>query len=356
MSAVHMPDIPASTLIEFATNLFAGVGVPRGDAAIVATSLVGANLRGHDSHGVMRVLQYVEFIERGEIRLGVDLRVVQETPALVVCDGQWGLGQIQAHRLLDLLFPKARALGVAVGAARDCGHIGRLGEYAERVASEGLALLATVNNCGGWQRVAPPGGLQPRLSTNPFCASIPTNEPDAPVVADFGTSVVAEGKVRGYHISQRQVPEGWLLDHEGRPTTDPAVLYEPPLGTILPLGGAQSYKGFGLALILELWAGGLSGGRCSDPVGRPVGGNNVFFVVFDPEHFAGNESIKDQASRLAEFIRATPRLPGVDAILLPGDPERISLERRSVDGIPVDTNLHSKLAQLAQRLGVPSLD
>jgi hydroxycarboxylate dehydrogenase B len=351
-----MPDIPAATLIEFATDLLAGAGVPRGDAALVATRLVGANLRGHDSHGVMRVLQYVEFVERGEIRLGVDLRVVQETPALVVCDGQWGLGQVQSHRLLDLLFPKATAIGVAVGAARDCGYIGRLGEYAERTAAEGLLLMATVNNCGGWQRVAPPGGIEPRLSTNPFCASIPTDNPDAPIVADFGTSVVAEGKVRGYYISKRPVPEGWLLDHDGQPTTDPAVLYEPPLGTILPVGGAQSYKGFGLGLILELWAAGLSGGRSSSPNARPVGGNNVVFVVFDPKHFAGDECVSGQATRLAEFIRATPRIPGVDAILLPGDPERISLERRSVDGIPLDTNLRAKLAELAQRLGVAPLD
>ena len=118
---LRMADIPASTLIEFATSLLAGAGVPRDDAAVVATSLVGANLRGHDSHGVMRVLQYVQFVERGEIRLGVDLRVVQETPAMLVCDGQWGLGQVQAQRLLDLLVPKARVLGVAVGAAQIAG-------------------------------------------------------------------------------------------------------------------------------------------------------------------------------------------------------------------------------------------
>ncbi len=351
-----MADIPASTLIEFATALLAGAGVPREDAVVVATSLVGANLRGHDSHGVMRVLQYVEFVERGEIRPGVDLQVVQETAAMLVCDGQWGLGQVQAQRLLDLLVPKARVLGVAVGAARDCGHIGRLGEYAERAASLGLMLLAVVNNCGGWKRVAPPGGIEPRLSTNPFCASVPTEDPDAPIVADFSTSVVAEGKVRRHYIGQRPVPEGWLLDHRGQPTTDPAVLYEPPLGTILPLGGAQSYKGFGLALILELWAGGLSGGRCSDPEVRAVGGNNILFVVFDPEFFAGKEYVIGQASRLGEFIHATPRLPGVDAILLPGEPERIMFERRSVDGIPLDPQLRAKLAQLAQRLGVAPLD
>ena len=148
----------------------------------------------------------------------------------MVCDGQWGLGQVQAHRLLDLVIPKARAMGVAVGTARDCGHIGRLGEYAERAASLGLLLLATVNNGGAVQRVAPPGGLEPRLSTNPFCAGVPTADPDAPIVVDFGTSVVAEGKVRDYYISERPVPEGWLLDHQGQPTTDPSVLYEPPQG------------------------------------------------------------------------------------------------------------------------------
>jgi uncharacterized oxidoreductase len=289
----------------------------------------------------MRVLQYVEFVERGDIRIGVDLRVVQETPALVVCDGQWGLGQVQAHRLLDLLYPKARAIGVAVGAARDCGHIGRLGEYAERTASEGLLLLATVNNCGGWPRVAPPGGIEPRLSTNPFCASVPTNNAQAPIVADFGTSVVAEGKVRGYYISQRKVPEGWLLDHAGHTTTDPSVLYEPPLGTILPLGGAQSYKGFALGLILELWAGGLSGGRCSSSESRPVGGNNIFFAIFSPEHFAGRDHIYNQSSQLAEFIRLTPRASSVDAILLPGDPERVAFEQRSKNGIPIEVTLAS---------------
>jgi hydroxycarboxylate dehydrogenase B len=350
-----MTEFPAPKLIKFAADVLAGAGVPRGDAATVAASLVGANLRGHDSHGVMRVLQYVEFVERGEIKIGVELRVVQETPAIIVCDGQWGLGQVQAHRLLDLLIPKARALGVAAGAARDCGHIGRLGEYAERTASEGLLLMATVNNCGGWPRVAPPGGIEPRLSTNPFCASVPTNDPAAPIVVDFGTSVVAEGKVRGYYISQRRVPEGWLLDHEGTPTTDPAVLYEPPLGTILPLGGAQSYKGFGLGLILELWAGGLSGGRCSAPEARPVGGNNVFFVLFSPEHFTGSEHVYDQSSRLAEFVRATPLAAGIDRILLPGDPERLAFEHRSIHGIPIDAKLHTRLTELAQRLGVTAL-
>ena len=126
-------------------------------------------------------------------------------------------------------------LGLSAGAARRCGHIGRLGEYAERASGEGLVLIATVNNGGGGQRVAPPGGLEPRLGTNPLCIGVPTES--EPIVLDFGTSVAAEGKVRVYYFNgKRPVPEGWLLDHQGRPTTDPSVLYEPPTPKGLPGG------------------------------------------------------------------------------------------------------------------------
>jgi uncharacterized oxidoreductase len=349
-----VPTIGASTLTDFATSLLAAAGVPRDDAGIVATSLVGSNLRGHDSHGVMRIPQYVDFVERGQYRMGVSLEVVHETPALVVCDAQLGLGQVQAHRLLELVMPKARSLGVAVGTARDSGHIGRLGEYAERAAAAGLLLLATVNNRGAGQRVAPPGGTQPRLATNPFCASVPTADPASPIVVDIGTSVVAEGKVRGYYISGRPVPDGWLLDHEGRPTTDPAVLYQSPIGSILPLGAAQSYKGFGLGLIMDLWAGGLSGGRCSHEDVPPFGGigNNVVFVVFDPEQFAGSLSLVNEASYLVDYLRATPCAPGVDSIILPGDPERTMLRQRSASGIPLDDQHWARLTELAARLHV----
>jgi hydroxycarboxylate dehydrogenase B len=344
--------IDATVLTGFGTELLVAAGVPRDEAVVVAASLVGANLRGHDSHGVMRIPQYVDYVERGDYRFGVGLEIVQETPALVVCDGHRGLGQVQAHRLLDLVIPKARALGVAAGTARDCGHIGRLGEYAERAAGLGLLLLATVNNGGAVQRVAPPGGIEPRLSTNPFCAGVPTSNPDAPIVVDFGTSVVAEGKVRGYYISKHPVPEGWLLDHRGSPTTDPAVLYEPPLGTILPLGGAHSYKGFGLGLILDLWAGGLSGGRCSQASDRRAPGNNVFFLVMDQARFVANDDLLRQASELTESIRMTPRAPGIDAILLPGDPERVAFEDRTAHGIPLDDQHWARLVDLAGRLHV----
>lgn len=346
-----MPNVSAEVLSGFVRGLFVASGVPEDDARVVAESLVGANLRGHDSHGVMRVPQYLGFLEKGEYRVGVPLRVEHEAPAVVVCDAQWGLGQVQAHRLLKLVLPKARALGIAAGTARDCGHIGRLGEYAEAAAAAGLILIATVNNCGAGQRVAPPGGIAPRLGTNPLCAAVPTAE--EPVVLDFGTSVAAEGKVRVYYINgKRPVPEGWLLDAQGKPTTDPSVLYESPQGSILPMGGAQAYKGFGLGLVLDMLAGGLTGGRASHEHASPARGNNVVFLALDPERFAGREALVGEATQLAGYIRATPRAAGVDTILLPGDPERRTLAVRQKDGIPMEDAHWAKLTETATRLGV----
>jgi uncharacterized oxidoreductase len=346
-----MPLFHAPELTAFVSRLFTAAGVPGDEAQTVAASLVGANLRGHDSHGVMRVPQYIEFVEKGAYCTGVALKVEHETPAVVTCDGQWGFGQVQAHRLLDLIIPKAQALGLAAGAARHCGHIGRLGEYAERAAESGLVLIATVNNDGAGQRVAPPGGTAPRLGTNPLCAVVPTG--GEPVVLDFGTSVVAEGKVRVYHINKRPVPEGWLLDPQGNPTTDPSVLYTTPLGSILPMGGAQAYKGFGLGLVLDMLAGGLTGGRSSFPGAPPVRGNNVLFLVLDPARFAGRDALLRESTQLSQFVRDTPRAPGAGDILLPGDPERRTLEKRSAEGIPIEDAHWSKLSELATRLGTP---
>ncbi len=349
-----MPVLQAQPLIEFVTGLFQAARVPSDEARTVATSLVGSNLRGHDSHGVMRATQYIDFVEKGIYKTGVALKIEHETPAVVTSDGKWGFGQVQAHRLLDLVIPKAQTLGIAAGTAHSVGHIGRLGEYAEKAAESSLILIATVNNNGAGQRVAPPGGIAPRIGTNPLCAAVPTG--GDPVVLDFGTSVVAEGKVRVYHINQRPVPEGWLLDPQGRPTTDPSVLYNPPLGSILPMGGTQAYKGFGLGLVLDMLAGGLTGGHSSYPGSPPAMGNNVVFIALDPARFAGRDTLIREATTVADFVRDTPRAAGVDKILLPGDPERDTLARRSSEGIPIEAAHWAKLTEMAARLGAPVPD
>jgi len=345
-----MPILSADELTAFSQALLAAHGVHADEAQIVASGLVGANLRGHDSHGVLRIPQYLEALAAGRIKTAAPLEILDESPGLLAADAGWGLGQVQAHRLLDRLIPKAKTLGVCAGTLRRCGHTGRLGEYAERAAGEGLALIGTVNSHGSGNRVAPPGGTEGRLSTNPLCIGVPT--PNAPLVLDIGTSVCAEGKVRVAFQKGERVTENWLLDSDGRPTTDPGVLYKEPSGTILPLGGPQAYKGFGLSLLLDALAGGLSGGACSKGDPAPATGNTVLFILFDTGRFAGSEHFLKVVGNLADYVRGCPTSAGVDRILLPGDPERLSLEKRKLEGIHISDGLWQTLTGLAKTCAV----
>jgi uncharacterized oxidoreductase len=346
-----MPTFPAETLVRLSQALFEAANVPAADAAVVAHSLVDANLCGHDSHGVMRVPQYVEFLRKGVFRAAVPLDVLNETPAAVAADGNWGLGQVQAHRLLGKLLPKAKQVGVAAGTLRNCGHVGRLGEYAEAAAREHMAFFGAVNSHGSGRRVVPPGGMEGRISTNPICLGAPTSAD--PVVLDFGTSAVAEGKVRVNFQKKEQVPEGWLVDSTGKPTTDPGVLYTDPRGGILPFGGPQMYKGFGLGLLIDMLCGGLSGGPCSNPTFPLAGqGNAVLFVVLNPALFGGVEHFVRQTVGLTEYVRSCPRADGVPAITLPGDPERSAKQKRQTDGIAIPDGTWELIVKAATELKV----
>jgi len=349
-----MPTFTATILEPFIQSLFVAAGVPEDSARTVAHSLVDANLCGHDSHGVMRAPQYIGFLKDGKYLANPPLTVLHETPAVLATDGGWGLGQVQAFRLLDKLMAKAKLLGIAAGSIRNCGHIGRLGEYAEAAAAQNLAFFATVNSHGAGRRVAPPGGTEGRISTNPICLGAPTTTD--PVVLDFGTSAVAEGKVRVHHQKQIPTPEGWLVDHAGLPTTNPGVLYTEPRGSILPFGGPQAYKGFGLGLMLDLLAGGLSGGRCSNP-GDPMAGigNAVVFVLFDPAAFGGVDHFLGQTDALTGYVRSCPTAPSGPGIVLPGDPERSAKAQRLADGIDIPDGTWDLLTKTAAELGVGAL-
>jgi hydroxycarboxylate dehydrogenase B len=346
-----VPIFSADALKSFTHSVFKAAGIPDEDAALVAGSLVDANLCGHDSHGVIRVMQYLKSFADGGLKPGVALQVVKETPAVLVADGKWGLGQVQAHRLLKLLVPKARAVGLAAGTLKHCGHIGRLGEYAETATREGLAFEATVNNHGFGRGVAPPGGVESRIGTNPICLGVPGT--GDPLILDIGTSVVAEGKVRVAFNKGVPAPDGWLIDAHGQPTTDPGVLYREPRGSILPLGGTQSgYKGFGLGLLLDTFAGALSGAECSHPDVPARSANAVFFLVLDVDQFAGRDHFLRQVTLLSEAVRNCPRAPGVAEITLPGDPERREKKKRQASGITLDEATWKQLVEAAERLHV----
>jgi uncharacterized oxidoreductase len=345
-----VPTLRPDVLTGFTAALLKAGGLEEEEAALVASSLVGANLRGHDSHGVMRVPFYLDCVRKGETVPGAAFTIVREAPSLVAADGGWGFGQSQARRLTERVIAKARATGVAVGTMVRSSHIGRLGEYCELAAEAGLVSLVMVNTHGHSRRVAPVGGRAPRLGTNPLAIGVPNA--GGALLLDFGTSATAEGKVRVKKIAGQKCPDGWLLDSAGRPTNDPNDLYASPPGTILPMGGDQAYKGFGLGLMVEIFAGALSGGPCIREVPINQNGNCVYVQAVDPGHLGGAEHFATEVAHLAEFVRGCPRIEGTDEILLPGDPERRTLARRTAEGIPFDDRNWAELTALAQRLGV----
>jgi len=346
-----MPSFAPEVLESFSTQLLHAGGLGDDEAALVSRSLVGANLRGHDSHGVMRIPSYLDICRKGEVVPGAELTTLQHTPTIFTADGNWGFGQTQAQRLTRTLIEMATTSGLALGTLIRSSHVGQLGEYCEMAADAGLVSIVMVNTHGHARRVAPPGGIAPRLGTNPLAIGVPA--PEGPLVLDFGTSATAEGKVRVKRIAGQLCPDGWLLDCEGKPTNDPTTLYANPPGTILPMGGDQAYKGFGLGLMVEIFAGALSGGVCIREKPINQNGNCVFMLLVDPAHVGGREHFAREVAGVDEFMRSCPRAPGVEEILLPGDPERRTLAQRTATGIPLDDGNWNELVKLAATLGVP---
>ena len=347
-----MPVLKSAELTSFAASLFRAAGVNENESTVVATSLVESNLRGHDSHGVMRIPFYIGKVKDGSLDPTAQLKVEKESASSLVCDGGWGLGQVLAQELMRRLIAKCQTSAIACGTLRRACHIGRLGEYAEMAADQGLTAMVIANNHGAAPRVAPVGGKRPRLGTNPICIGMPGGT-NGPFIFDIGTSATAEGKVRVKKIAGQPVPFGWILDPDGKPTTDPNQLYGNPPGTILPLGGDQAYKGFGLAFMIEMMAGGLSGGQCSTPNPPPPLGNCAVFWVINPEFFGGSQHLLSEIGQLETYVREVPRIDGVDAVMLPGDPERRTRQSRSSSGIPLDEGNWQALVDLAGQLHVP---
>ncbi|MBM82097.1 MAG: dehydrogenase [Planctomycetaceae bacterium] len=346
-----MPVFTEDTLRGFAADLLSAGGATADEAPVVANSLVQANLRGHDSHGVMRIPFYIGRVKENLLQPGSTLEVVSESASALVADGGWGFGQVISRDLITRLVGKAAETGIAGGTLRRASHIGRLGEYAEMAAEENMVAMICANTHGAAQRVAPVGGKRPRLGTNPLCIGMPGGK-DGPFVLDFGTSATAEGKVRVKKIAGDQVPDGWILDPDGNPTNDPNQLYGDPPGTILPMGGDQAYKGFGLSFMIEMICGGLSGGQCAHPNPPPAIGNCAFFLVISPGQLAGMDHLAAEVSALEEYVRNVPRIDGIEQVYLPGDPERSVLSQRQANGIPIDDGNWSALCDLASELGV----
>jgi hydroxycarboxylate dehydrogenase B len=310
-----VPIIAREQLETTATRIFAGLGAAPDDARWIATLLVRANLRGHDSHGVIRIPQYAAAVRKGEVDPAAPIAVVAETAVTAVVDGCRGFGQVVARRGTEIAIAKARASGLAAVALRNTSHVGRLADYAEMAARAGLLALLWVNAVHGLN-VAPWGGASRRLGTNPHAVGVPG--PDGPaMLLDFATSVVAEGKLRVKRNRKQPAPPGWFLDAAGAPATDPERFYGDPPGALLPAG---DHKGYGLALAVEILGGILSGSGAAGP-GAGLFQNGTLLVCLDVERFLPRAEFNRQVAALFDWVKSAPLAPGVAQILVPGEPE-----------------------------------
>jgi uncharacterized oxidoreductase len=341
-----MPLLQSSNLIEFIERIFVAAGAPEDIANLVAASLVGSDLVGHDSHGSVRVRQYLDAIRRGDLDPTARPTIVHEQGAAVTVDAQRGFGQVAAHFTVNEGIRRAKQHGVAAAGLIHSGHVGRLGEWVEHAAEHQALALAFCNGGGTSGAVAPFGGAERVLGTNPIAAALPVGN-SQPIVLDFATSAVAEGKVRVARNRGKSIPEGWILNKDGLPTTNPADLYEG--GMLLP---AATHKGYALALLTDFMAGLLTGG------GTPVlpgytPGNGVLFIVLDIAAFRTPADYDRDSQAVAARVKQTKPAPGFNQVLLPGEPEQQVAATRSAEGIHIDDATWTLLTEDAAALKVP---
>jgi uncharacterized oxidoreductase len=347
--------IPADVLTDFCAEIFARVGCRSEEARRVSVSLVDANLTGHDSHGVIRAPRYVDWVQAGELVPNQSIERLVDTPVIGVVDGRFGFGQTIAPMAVDLGVEKAKATGVAAISLRNSGHIGRVGEWAERAAAAGLISIHFVNAAGSIL-VAPFGGLERRLSTAPFCAGIP-REGAAPIVLDFATSLVAEGKVNVASRGGKPLPADALIGPDGALSGDPALIYGPltsdgPRDHSRGAGAIRAFgehKGSGLALICELLGGSLTGNGATGPDRRFSNGMFSFYV--DPKRVDPSNVFGADMTRYLVWLQMAKTMPG-QAIVTPGEPERAERAKRTATGVPLAAEAWASIVASARSLGV----
>ncbi|HZS32221.1 MAG TPA: Ldh family oxidoreductase [Methylomirabilota bacterium] len=342
-----MPTLVADHLESLATRIFAALGAPPADAAWVGRLLVRANLRGHDSHGVIRIPQYVGSIRKGETNPRPAMRVLHDTPTTAVVDGDLGLGQVVARRATEVALEKAARQGLAAVGVRRSNHIGRLADYAELAAERGFVGLVWTNAPTA-AAVVPHGGVSRRLSTNPLAVAVPGPNGTVAISVDLATSIVAEGKVRVKRNRKEPLPATWAIDEAGRPVTDSQAFYGPPRAGLLPMGG---HKGTALGLVVEVLGGILSGeGAIGDRTG-PVH-NGTFLLLVEVARFLPLVDFTGQVTDLVRWVKSSAPAAGVAEVLVPGEPEARSEAARRRDGIPVEAETWRQIEEIAAELGV----
>ena len=348
--------IQVNNLIDFVAEVFSHSESSPEEARRIATYLTTANLTGHDSHGVIRVPVYIRWKKTGNVVPNQTPEIVVDTPSLAVVDGKFGYGQTVTPFAVRTGIEKCKKAGLAAVALRNAGHIGRVGDWAEMAAAEGLVSVHFVNAAGSLL-VAPFGGVQKRLSTAPYCVGIPRQGQD-PIVLDFATSIVAEGKVLVASRGGKKLPTGALVDADGTLSEEPSVLYGPYIpdgprdhtkgtGAIRAFG---EHKGSGLAFICELLGGALTGTGATSGGRQFANGMLAFYV--DPKVIDTSNYFDEEISRYTDFIRETKPIAGVESVLVPGDPERKMRAERTRYGVPLPDDTWAAIVNTAREVGV----
>ena len=338
--------VPAPDLKALAERILLAAGTPANNAQRVAQALVESNLVGHDSHGVLRLPQYVQGIQAGTLQPAGELSVVRDRPATALVDCGWTFGQVAALRGMQMAMDKAAVCGVGTIVLRHCDHTGRIGEYAVAAAQRGFIGQVVCNGSDPGGLVAPFGGSRRALGANPMAWAIP-NGSDQPLFLDFATSVVAHGKLQVAADKNEDVPEGWIIDKHGQPTRRPQDQFDG--GAILPFGG---HKGYAMSVMIEAIGGALSG------VGFPIlpdyrWDQGTVLTAIQVEAFQSLAEFERLVAELGQRLKATPLAAGVEEILLPGEPEWRCRAQRLRDGIPLPQITWERLLELERGLNTP---
>ena len=343
-----MPTVPAARLRDIGEALLIAAGTPPDEAATVMRHCVEANLAGHDSHGIIQIPTYIDRIQAGHIVPGAPWTIVQESSTTTVVDGNWGFGYVVNERAMQTTIDKARTANVAACTVFRQGHVGRLASYPLMAARAGMIGIATADSGRAPKHVAPFGGREARLGTNPISIAVPSDL-DGPLFLDMATSGVAAGKVALAAARGQAIPEGWILDSAGNPTTDPKQLRQG--GALLPLGGSEGYKGTGLAVMVEILCGLLTGlGFGIEPSGRHNDG--CFMAVFNVEAFRPLATFKREVAEFAGWLKETPPSAGSPGVFYPGELEHHREVERGEKGVDIEEATWSKLGALAKGYGI----
>jgi len=337
-----MPTLRKVALHNVTAAIFRATGAPDDIAAQVADVLVDNHLAGHDSHGILRIPEYVQSVRAGEIVPTARPYVLEESPTSALVSGNWAFGQVTGLFAADLAIEKAKRERVAVLSVVQAGHTGRLAAFTERAARQGVVMfmaIGTVNR----PTTAPYGGSAPVLGTNPVSFSIP-NPAGSPITLDYATSSIARGKIKQAEAKHEQLPPDAILDSQGRPSTDPHAFFNG--GFLLPFGG---HKGYALAVIAELLSGPLAG---ADAYPGATSRSGIFIFTVDATVFRPFADYERSLAKTLGRIKAVPPGPGFDEVLLPGEPEALARVRRERDGISIPEDIWHAVCGVGEELGV----